>query len=121
MPVGELLGEQVAEAQDKLTFEELLSREDPPNALLKELKTFGNYRSQQESDLLPVDVAMAIYLAAIAAGLVRLRENISQSPPEVISVGLQWMRTSPWLDSGTRQLVALARAALATQTSDRGN
>lgn len=95
------------------TFRELLSQPNPPIELLRRAKDFAKIRRNQPELGLPVEIATAIYFAAIAAALVHLGTRISElSDPHLVD-GFDWCRKRPWMDGALRSLMDAAATRVA--------
>lgn len=91
------------------TFGDVLFHPTPPLPLLELVKEFAKAHSTHPQSLLPREIAMALYCAAIAAALVRWNRRITSLPDDTLRAGLRQLSRFPWLEENTR---ALVRAAL---------
>jgi hypothetical protein len=58
--------------------------------------------------LLPKEIAMVLYLGAIAAARLRLGERISTLSDESLASGIKWALEQEWLDDASRALMSEA-------------
>lgn len=100
------------------TFADLLFHSAPPPALLELVKEFAKAHSTHPGSLLPREISMALYYAAIAAALVRCSRRISSLTDGTLREGLQQVSRFAWLDEQTRSLIqgALRLGTLGTDS-----
>jgi len=87
------------------TFSQLLFSPHPRRELLVRLEQFA--KSPQSAPGLPREIAMTIYLCAIAAARLRLGpgEPISTLSDHSFVRGVRWALRQEWLDDGSRRLL----------------
>jgi hypothetical protein len=90
------------------SFADLFNHSNPPIQLLQMVKDSAKTNLDHPESGLPKEIATALYYASIAAALVRLDKRISQLPDADLDRGLRLTREQPWLDEGTRSLLAEA-------------
>lgn len=90
------------------SFEDLLKHEHPPLDLLIMTKDFAKASSVSKNPTLPKDIARVLYLAAIAAALVRCQRRISGLSDPELAHGLNWARQQVWVEGWLRDLLGLA-------------
>ena len=95
------------------SYRDLLSHVDPPVALLRVVKDWAKACRSRDKGLIPTDIATVLYYAAIAAGRVRLGENISSMSDKSLKKGFGWALSRPWLDGHLRALFSASIADLA--------
>lgn len=93
------------------TFGDLLSHAQAPIELLEVLKDFAKGCRSNADGPLPDDIATVLYLAAIAAAMVRHGARITRLGDEGVRHGLEWAQRQPWLDPKTRELLERGREA----------
>jgi hypothetical protein len=93
------------------SFGDLLFHPTSPLPLLELVKEFGKAHSIHPESLLPREISMALYYAAIAAALVRWGKLISSLPSDTLRAGLQRVSEFRWLDGDTRALLRSASEA----------
>lgn len=101
-------------ADEIQTFGDLLAHPQPPVELLELVKQFAKTSRSHADSPLPDEVAGVLYLAAIAAALVRCGRRITRLDDEGIRFGMDWALGLPWLEQPTRSLLEEARSSLAT-------
>jgi hypothetical protein len=86
------------------TFSQLLFAARPRRELLLRVKQFAKSAAER----LPREIAMAIYLCALAAARLRLGpgERISTLSDDLFARGIKWALEQEWLDEGSRQLLS---------------
>ena len=101
---------RLGEAEDLLlkSFSTLFQHPTPPRELLELAKDFAKANSNHPDSCLPAEIATALYFTSIAVAIVRLRCRISHLPDTELRRGLEWVRTQPWVDVETKQLVSAA-------------
>lgn len=109
-PIGELLsvGNGDCESAGHLTLRELHTQRDPSHEFLIRLKQFGNSLIQRESQDLPLEVGLAIYLTSIALARVRLGKSISNAPMETLRAGYKFLQENEWMDESSLAILGQA-------------
>ena len=95
------------------SFSELFAALEPPLELLKLTKEFAKQTLKDSEETQLKEVASALYYASYAAGLVRLNMRIGSLENDELLPGFTWGLNRSWLDEGTKQLFAEAKAHLA--------
>ncbi len=95
-----------------LRFGELLGHSQPPVELLRLTKEFAKQTLKDSEDAQLKDVATALYCASYAAGMTRCQTRIGGLDDEELDRAFQWALNRPWLDEGTKKLIADARRLL---------
>lgn len=108
---GWLAGLNAALRPPVATFADLFSHPAPPVELLELVKDFAKRRRSDPDGPLPEDIATVLYLAAIAAALVRRGARITRLSGDGLRHGLEWSLRQPWLDPRLRDLFERAREA----------
>ena len=92
---------------------ELLQSVDPPLGLLIAVKRRARRLTRAGANDLLVEIHHLIYLASIAAALVRHGHRISKSGSEVLLVAWERLAAEPYVADGLRRLFATAKERLA--------
>jgi len=100
------------EGRRPLTFGELLRARKPPIGLLVGVKTFAKSCHRRPERTIPRAISVALYFAALAAGMVRCRRIVTSLDDKSLAEGLSRTAAAPWLDEDTRTLVKEALARL---------
>ena len=81
----------------------------------------NNRASSQHSPHSPVphEIASVLYIASIAAALVRCRRRITGLTNDALAEGFRWELSQPWLDAPTRALTEESLLFLNTQAGER--
>jgi hypothetical protein len=87
------------------TFRDLFGHPKPPLELLELTKQFAKDCRGNPDGPLPDEVATVLYLAAIAAAMVRCEARITKLDDAGMRHGLHWALRQSWLDPATRQLL----------------
>jgi hypothetical protein len=94
------------------TFAELLKHPAPPMDLLVLVKNLAKVRRGQAG--FPSEIATALYHAAIAIGVARHGQRMTELDDAALAHGFQWTLRQSWLDESTRGVVESAlRSVLA--------
>ena len=96
---------RTAGADPIVTFRDLLKHPEPPLELLELTKQFAKRCRSNPDGPLPDDVATVLYLAAIAAAMVRLGARITKLNNEGMQHGLRWALGQTWLDASLPDLL----------------
>jgi hypothetical protein len=94
-----------------LTFGDLLHHPRPPVELLDATKRFAKVCRSHPDGPLPDEVATVLYLAAIAAAMLRCGRRISRMDNAALDYSFGWALRQGWLDAATRRLFQEAKAA----------
>ena len=94
------------------TFGGLLHGPNPSVEGLTAIKVFAKSILTQHHDLLPTEIATALYYLSILAARTRLNERISQLDDIALQHGIHWLNHQAWLDDSSRQLSTDAAANL---------
>lgn len=86
------------------TFADLFAHPDPPTDLLTLAKEFGKTADGRSHGMVPREVGMILYYAAIIAARVRTGSRISDLSDSDLVTGIQWGLRRPWLDESMRHL-----------------
>lgn len=92
------------------TFGDLLNHPNPPLNLLQLVKGFAKGAGSRQDAPLSRDIAAVLYLATIAAALVRCKEKITRMDNDAMNDRFQWVLRHEWIDPATRQLFEEAAA-----------
>ena len=97
------------------SFGELLADQQPPLALLKQVKDFakGTFRTGEDAQLR--GVGAALYYAAYAAGMVRCQQRLGGMRDGELKRGFKWALSLDWLDEPSRKLIGQASDSLAPE------
>ncbi|MGH8024449.1 MAG: hypothetical protein ACRED1_12755, partial [Limisphaerales bacterium] len=90
------------------SFADLFNHSNPPIQLLQLVKDFAKANLDHPESGLPREIATALYYASIAAALARSGRRISQLSDADLRRGLRLTSEQPWLDAGTKSLLAEA-------------
>ncbi|MGA2254484.1 MAG: hypothetical protein ABSG53_07480 [Thermoguttaceae bacterium] len=91
-----------------MTLGELFQSADPPLGLLIAVKRAARRLMNPGTSDMPVEVHHLIYLASIAAAMVRHGEKISKSSSEVLRVAWERLAEESYVDDWLRRLFATA-------------
>jgi hypothetical protein len=94
------------------TLGDLLAHPAPPMQLLIWAKDWAKVQRDRQDVDVPVQVALALYYAVIAAADLRAGQRITSMDDERLSGGHDWAFKQPWLDEATRKLFGAALAKL---------
>jgi hypothetical protein len=103
-------------ANGLITFNDLLTHQDPPIALLRLANEFANSADMRQEDPLPANVATTLYFLTIAAALARHRKNISPMEDSALRRGLKWVQDQSWVGQTMRDLTTAALAVIPSET-----
>lgn len=104
-PLRDALPVDVGEARDeKMTLRMLFEQTAPPVALVEQLKRAMKSASVDPESFLPREVATALYIAALVAGL-RAGHRLSSLADEAIQERARWAQSREWLDPTLRGLL----------------
>jgi hypothetical protein len=103
--IGQLAGRRGADPQ-RMTLGQLLlhAHPDPEVGLLRLVKDFARNHLSDPLSPLPTEVASVVYFAAIAAGIVHCRQEITSLDERAMRDGFQWALSQQWLDAPLREL-----------------
>ena len=94
------------------TLGDLLRHPQPPLKLLEAAKRLARDNAKSEHRAVPAEISTVLYLASIAAALLRHNQRITKSGDDVLRYGLELMLQRPWLDDMTRDLLQQVLARL---------
>lgn len=94
------------------TFERLLSRPDPPAALLDVVRRFGKTAMADSRSLVPHEVGAVLYYASIATARRRCGHRISGLSDEALTQGVETVLEWDWVRGLTRDLLESELAVL---------
>ena len=103
---------EVAASGAHLSIGELLAMPRPSVGMLEGLKRFAKQCAREESGLMPPDVAMVIYYAAIATAWSRCGEYISELDHAELRRGFEWACSRPWTPQAVRDALREGLAKL---------
>lgn len=95
------------------SYADLFAHPRPPLALLRLVKEFAKAAEAAPAGPLPREVGRVLYYASIAAALARWNERITGLDEAALRQGFEWVQEQPWVDAGTRELIAQAATRLA--------
>lgn len=98
--------------QGLLTVGELLRTPHPPVAILEQLKAFAKAQAVDPCHVIPQEIAVLLYYAAIVAALLRCDCRITELDTESLRFGLTRLLECTWLDEMTRGLFTQGLCAL---------
>ncbi len=90
----------------------MLRHPQPPLKLLEAAKRLARDNAKSEHRAVPAEISTVLYLASIAAALLRHNQRITKSGDDVLRYGLELMLQRPWLDDMTRDLLQQVLARL---------
>ena len=88
-----------------LTFEQLLHDPHPPVELLRVVKRFAKNCRNNSADVLPAEIVMLLYYAAITIAWTRCGERISHLSGDTLRRGVRWVARQAWVDDRSRDLL----------------
>ena len=94
------------------TFGDVLHHERAPIQLLRMIKRFAKTFGADDGGPLPRPVSAVLYLASIAAALVRRQMRITEADDAALAKKFRWARSLVWLDEPTRTLFDQALSAV---------
>jgi hypothetical protein len=97
-------------AQRLENFPDLMAHPHPPIELLQLTKDFAKSQRYSQGGAFPVEIASALYYAAIVLARLRLGQRITEMGDDRLRQGVQWSLQQPWLDATTKSLFAEANA-----------
>lgn len=105
-------GDEDISSQGLLTVGKLLRNPHPPVAMLEQLKVFAKAQAVDPDHVIPQEIAVSLYYAAIVAALLRCDSRITELDTESLQFGLTRLLECTWLDEMTRGLFAQGLGAL---------
>jgi len=100
------------------SFGDLLRHPNPPRELLVIIKHYAKAHLASPESSMPPQIMEVLYLASIAAGLVRLGERITSLTDTEIHQGCRWALKQPWMEEGTKELLKECDASLERHTPE---
>jgi hypothetical protein len=94
------------------TFGDLFQHPNPPVALLDLTRQFAKACRTRGDGPMPAEIATVVYLASIAAALVRRQQRITLLDDDALEHALRWSLDQQWLDPATRGLLRQAQQSL---------
>lgn len=92
-----------------LTFRRVLLAKTADRDRLEMIRRYAKHQVQAP-DYLPEPVALVLYYAAIAAGLVGLNQKLTSLPTPAVREGLAWAMHEPWVDPAVHHLLKTAQS-----------
>lgn len=83
---------------------ELLLQPNPPLTLLTQLKNFAKGQALDPGHVLPQDIAIVLYYAAICSARLHCRQRITDLDDRSLGIGLSQLMSCTWLDPAVRSL-----------------
>ncbi len=94
-----------ADSRTHLSIGEILAMPRPSVGVLEGLKRFAKQCAREESGLMPPDVAMVIYYAAIALAWSRCGQYISELDHQELRRGFEWACSRSWTPPSVRDVL----------------
>jgi hypothetical protein len=94
------------------SFRELFEHPHPPVEMLQMTKRFAKACRSHRTGPVPRPIATILYVASIAAALVRCGRRITKLDEGPLGEAFDWALAQPWLDASTRDLLRQGREAL---------
>ena len=94
------------------TFADLLKHPHPPIELLSLTKQFAKRSRKHADSPLPPEIATILYLASIAAAIVRCRHRLTALDDASLRTKMAWAAEQVWVDDWLRSLIRIAIVTL---------
>lgn len=83
---------------------ELLLQPNPPINLLTQLKNFAKGQALDPGHVLPQDIAIVLYYAAICSARLHCQQRITELDDRSLATGLSQLMSCTWLDPAIRSM-----------------